>query len=64
MGVAEKSTPPRTQVKLAEKPSHRNLKAGMYDEMNKLLTSYKLDPESRIHPDVNKILKQYFPDVA
>ena len=51
------------QVKLAEKPSHRNIKSGMYDEMSKLLATYRLDPTYYIHPAVSSILKQYFPTV-
>ncbi|KAL5253845.1 hypothetical protein ACHWQZ_G013579 [Mnemiopsis leidyi] len=53
------------QVKLAEKPSHRNVKGGMYDEMQKLLSSYKLDSTTNnVHPVVTNILKQYFPSVG
>ncbi|XP_063681187.1 ELAV-like protein 1 [Bolinopsis microptera] len=51
------------QVKLAEKPSHRNVKSGMYDEMQKLLSTYKLDSNNNVHPVVTNILKQYFPNV-
>lgn len=52
------------QVKLAEKPSHRNVKCGMYDSMNKLLATYKLDPIHRFDPSISSILKQYFPVIA
>ena len=50
-------------MKLAEKPSHRNVKSGMYDEMQKLLSTYKLDSNNNVHPVVTNILKQYFPNV-